>query len=1075
MEISVIVPVYNTKPIYLRECVNSILHQTLKPHNYEIIIVDDGSTNPNTIRELHKLTKKSEHIRLIRNHENLGQNEARRIGFHHSRGKYITFVDSDDVITTDALETLFITQLETGADIIESRIARYNYYTKTYNILYNNSLSSCKGTKNIIYNFFKNMYSFSICGKLFKRSILSDYVFDMPLKIFHEDMTCLVRILFQANSVFCINKPIYFYRYNPSSTVTTLTEQHIKGMFLTFSDWINNAKKYNLLEKLYPLIQIRATNFIDFSIKRIVSLTKKENFEKIISCLYILFRKIEESSFLFKIDHEEHQGIMFLKTFFKEGHNHKDFRVFSTLRKKRELNVSNKHYNKNAKLEHGLKPSQMSCFLRGKIVFVCQADYHFRNAAMFSKELALRGYSCVILDNSHALNMGKRSTKDEDLQLLHNTEYIKINKLPYDTEWLSTALLVVVFHDLDKAFREALLFRNLLGLPTIAMIEGINDFLRVDFNRPSYLPYRRCKYVFLAGEDDRKFFNDRKTYIVGLPIIEKLAQKQPKFPNKKLAVLNVNFSYGVLEEHRDHFISSAKRAFEKAGWDWVITQHPMDNGDLSAFPVSPKTQYELIDCCTVFVSRFATGILEALASGKPVIYFNPHGEKVEKFKDPMGAYEIATNEDELIAALNKVSYDLKNGIDFRRRALKFLKRHTGYAPNGPNAAIRFANAVEKILKKETSFDNKYGMLFFKDLGSYSNKDDKIILDLSLIEPIVQLDETEFIFRFLNKKKGVMLDIDSSFSKGLLKFLANGWEVHVVRTNINELRELQQLKDYYHNLSTVKITSVSAFRQERTINISEFCSTQQIQQIDFLKIDFENFKILKEITMDFYSPEVILLEFKNKDVANSQYLLKDVEKTLQKLGYNIFVSQWLYREGIDSLPIWLRLVRYSQQLYRTPTNENIRENIIALKKDPGDSYLKKLAIQAIKFIEKPNTLKNIENLFNFSQTNSFNRIGFYGISGRFKQHYGLIKTVFKNREIFLFDSDRSKHGMKIDNLIINSPERIADLTPDIIIITSAFYDEIYGFLKTLKIMKGLSFKIANLQDFILTYLDPPELN
>ena len=100
--------------------------------------------------------------------------------------------------------------------------------------------------------------------------------------------------------------------------------------------------------------------------------------------------------------------------------------------------------------------------------------------------------------------------------------------------------------------------------------------------------------------------------------------------------------------------------------------------------MSNKTQYQLIEECSVFVSRFATGILEALACGKPAIYFNPHNEKVEKFKEPLGAFEIATNEDELAQALRTVLKDIEEGVDFRARSQEFLKLHTGYDPDGPS-------------------------------------------------------------------------------------------------------------------------------------------------------------------------------------------------------------------------------------------------------------------------------------------------------------------------------------------------------------------------------------------------------
>ena len=122
-------------------------------------------------------------------------------------------------------------------------------------------------------------------------------------------------------------------------------------------------------------------------------------------------------------------------------------------------------------------------------------------------------------------------------------------------------------------------------------------------------------------------FEDRTTAVVGLPNIEDLYGLNVTFPEQPAMALNVNFTYGVLEGRRKQFVKTALKGAKAAGFDVAITQHPMDKGSTPAGLVTELTQYELIEQTSVFVSRFATGILEALASGKPVIYFNPHGEQ----------------------------------------------------------------------------------------------------------------------------------------------------------------------------------------------------------------------------------------------------------------------------------------------------------------------------------------------------------------------------------------------------------------------------------------------------------------
>lgn len=99
--VSVIVPAYNVAP-YLEECVNSILSSTFQ--DYELLLIDDGSTDETgTICDA--LADRSDKIRVFHT-ENRGLCAARNLGLDNASGTYISFVDSDDVISPRMLETL---------------------------------------------------------------------------------------------------------------------------------------------------------------------------------------------------------------------------------------------------------------------------------------------------------------------------------------------------------------------------------------------------------------------------------------------------------------------------------------------------------------------------------------------------------------------------------------------------------------------------------------------------------------------------------------------------------------------------------------------------------------------------------------------------------------------------------------------------------------------------------------------------------------------------------------------------------------------------------------------------------
>lgn len=112
-KVSVIIPVYNTEP-YLYECLNSIINQTLK--DIEIICVNDGSTD-SSLNILEKYAEYDSRI-VIFSQENKGQSVARNVGLSAASGEYVYFMDSDDVLSLNAMETLFNHATKDKTDII---------------------------------------------------------------------------------------------------------------------------------------------------------------------------------------------------------------------------------------------------------------------------------------------------------------------------------------------------------------------------------------------------------------------------------------------------------------------------------------------------------------------------------------------------------------------------------------------------------------------------------------------------------------------------------------------------------------------------------------------------------------------------------------------------------------------------------------------------------------------------------------------------------------------------------------------------------------------------------------------
>jgi glycosyltransferase involved in cell wall biosynthesis len=116
--ISVIVPAYNAER-HINKCLDSILNQSFK--DFEIIAINDCS-NDNTLRILNTYANNNPSINIINNSINLGAGASRNHAMRLAKGKYITFIDSDDWFSTNYLDCLHNKAEETHADIVFSNM-----------------------------------------------------------------------------------------------------------------------------------------------------------------------------------------------------------------------------------------------------------------------------------------------------------------------------------------------------------------------------------------------------------------------------------------------------------------------------------------------------------------------------------------------------------------------------------------------------------------------------------------------------------------------------------------------------------------------------------------------------------------------------------------------------------------------------------------------------------------------------------------------------------------------------------------------------------------------------------------
>ncbi|NPD15319.1 glycosyltransferase [Xinfangfangia sp. D13-10-4-6] len=315
------------------------------------------------------------------------------------------------------------------------------------------------------------------------------------------------------------------------------------------------------------------------------------------------------------------------------------------------------------------------------ILFLPHKDYHAWTIGLFAPALQRLGISFAVVDLAATWREGgvRQVAEDLGLPLIRYGEVALGRYAPR---------LVVAFNDWDYVTRPILVAAQEAGIATAAIVEGIQDYLDKDTGRPRHA-YRTAQTVLLPGAFDRRYFPQdgaQHLEVVGIPRIEHLRSqprpsRPPAGPGAKV-LINSNFSHNVLVEKRDLWLRQVVEAVQAAGMVPVISRHPEDRGTLFPEFVTDQDFYTAIQDCSLSVQRFASGILEALAINVPVIYFNPHGEEVDKFSsDPMGAYPVALTPEALSAALA----DLPNWQQAALAAAPaFLDHHAG-APKGDTA------------------------------------------------------------------------------------------------------------------------------------------------------------------------------------------------------------------------------------------------------------------------------------------------------------------------------------------------------------------------------------------------------
>ena len=232
---SLIVPAYNATS-HLDPCITSLTRQTLDAHDYEVIFIDDASTD-STLERLKEAADLFPNLYIVSQPFNSGPGAARNAGLSKARGEWVLFVDSDDELTPTALakiaETLascekqadaiaFNWRAISDAPEVQARAGRFDF-------------EYLANPASILENFLKHRMDGSVIYTAMRRNLLveNDIQFRSGLR---EDVDFIFKVYFHARDVIVADTELYLKRDVRTSIINHVSVEHIEGYLNAWSE-----------------------------------------------------------------------------------------------------------------------------------------------------------------------------------------------------------------------------------------------------------------------------------------------------------------------------------------------------------------------------------------------------------------------------------------------------------------------------------------------------------------------------------------------------------------------------------------------------------------------------------------------------------------------------------------------------------------------------------------------------------------------------------------------------------------------------------------------------------------------
>jgi len=279
--LSVVIPVFNAEK-YICDTLDSVFTQTLA--RLEVICVDDGSTDKSG-EILNQRSQKEPRLQILQQ-ENRGAGVARNRAIAAARGEYIVFLDADDILSEDALETYYNTAIRTAADVVVAKTAIFSDDPHSAHVTHNwlNEVytpSSDTFSAKEIYPFIFNFTVGGPGGKCFNRSFITENNLQFLEICKSEDFYFIHLGIAKADRIAVIRRPLYFIR----EVQTSLEHQKDKTP-LIFWDAVELLKVRLKEEGMFEVVK---QSFVNEGVNRFAynlrSMKTEEGFQAVLEKL----------------------------------------------------------------------------------------------------------------------------------------------------------------------------------------------------------------------------------------------------------------------------------------------------------------------------------------------------------------------------------------------------------------------------------------------------------------------------------------------------------------------------------------------------------------------------------------------------------------------------------------------------------------------------------------------------------------------------------------------------------------------------------------------------------------------